>query len=234
MPSLTLRLAKISILGSGRVGFMVIILTLLQCLRSFSHDIARDFGLELRLDQPIGSLDNSLAFIFESLPDYLSDPAKKAPLPFSLGKIGLTTENLLAWPLDFGTSNKLRSNELSKTHAIYESLSELSCSLLGISAAKVVLASGKLVQRFNTNSEEILKLSGPIQIQLVSQRISFRVQVLDGLIQRIVIDTPDIGDIAYSYMWRENKRMGRVLKFSFIRLGLRNLHYRFYEMTSEG
>ncbi len=138
----------------------------------------------------------------------------------------MTTENLLAWPLDFGTSNKLRSNELSTTHAICENLSELSCSLLGISAATFVLASGKLVQRFIANSEEILKLSGPIQIQLESQRISFRVQV--------IIDTLDIGDIAYGYMWREKKSMGGVLKFTFIRLGLRNLNYRFYEMTSEG
>lgn len=59
-------------------------------------------------------------------------------------------------------------------------------------------------------------------------------QVLDGLIQGILIDTPDIEDIAYGYMWREKKGMGGVLKFTFIRLGLRNLHYRFYEMTSEG
>lgn len=156
VPNVTLGKDQHSGLRTGRIHGNN--LNVAAMLEKYFHNIARNIGLELRLDQPMESLDNSLAFIFESLPNYLSDPAKKAPLPFSLGKIGLTTENLLAWPLDFGTSNKLRSNELSKTHAIYESLSELSCSLLGISAAKVVLASGQLVQRFNTNSEEILKL----------------------------------------------------------------------------
>jgi len=232
VPNVTLGKDQHSGLRTGRIhGNNLDVATMLE---KYFHDIARNVGLRLRLDQPLGSLDSFLAFIFESLPDYLSDAArrKEDPLPFSLGKIGLTTEYLLAGPLDFGTSNKLRSNELSTTHAIYESLSELSCRLLGISAAKAVLASGKLVQRFITNSEEILKLSGPLQIQLGSQRIRFRVQVLDGLIQGIVIDTPDIEDIAYGYMWREKKSMSGVLKFAILTLGLRNLHYRFYEMTT--
>ncbi|KAL8650283.1 MAG: hypothetical protein Q9210_003916 [Variospora velana] len=88
--------------------------------------IAQDVKLQSSLNPPQGSLSGPVAVILGAVPKKMRGNGQ-GRLPCELEKAGLTAANSLVWPLDFGATNMLGSNDLSKTSAIYDGLKGLKC-----------------------------------------------------------------------------------------------------------
>ena len=202
-------------------------------LATYSETIARDFGTDLRLGLPSGILDSHLALIYGNLPTYIHNSYREAEnrssLPFKLDSVGLTKEESIVWPLDFGATNKLQSNELGRSNPICKHLSPLSLELLKASAAKVVLASGKIVQDFVKENKDTLNLSGPLKMQIQGLSLSIWLEERFSLLRRVYVDIPEFEDVIYGCGWAPRNRISVELKFASRYSGLNSLNYSFYK-----
>ena len=96
---------------------------------------------------PFGTLDSGFAIIIAQFPDYVaSEDAsqnKDGHLPFRLDKAGLTSEDSVVWPLDFGATKQQRSNDVPDLPLLYARGSKLSWKLLDASAAEGYIMTGR-------------------------------------------------------------------------------------------
>lgn len=178
-------------------------------LKRSCEAIGEKCDLDVTLDQPNGSLQGSLAVIYGISRNYAYDHGHPRQyikqFPFDLEKVGLTAENSLVWPPDFGTLKNIDSSKLGQSSSICVNLDTLSVDMLDANSAKVIIVSGKHAQRFISDNAESRSLSQPQQMQLQSQEITFCTEERNGIMRRIYIDAPELETVVHGYGWVQRR-----------------------------
>ena len=109
-------------------------------LGEFFFGVLEGLHEDLPLETPFGTLDGTLAIILAPSAEYDASEdgsqIKDGGLPSRLDKAGITSENSLVWPLDFGAINKMRSDDVLDLPLLYARGSKISWKLLDASAAE--------------------------------------------------------------------------------------------------
>lgn len=199
-------------------------------LEVYAQDIREDLGLSFSLDLPLGSLGSELAIVYGISQWKESSPEEEFHnvLPFQLEKAGLTATNSMIWPIDFGSSRKVQLNQNSEPNKMFDYLSALTLWILDKSAARVVLVSGDIAQRYITRRIDS-GLSPPLKFELRDHQITFWLDLSEGTIQRVYFDVPDLFKVLYTSSWRLSHQMSLALKIASLIIGLKDLNHRYYE-----
>ena len=201
-----------------------------ETLEDFAQGIRKVLGLSFSLDLPLGSLGSELAVVYGISQWNESSPEEKSHngLPFHLDRAGLTATNSLVWPVDFGSSRQIQLDHIPESNQLYDDLSALTLWMLDKSAARVVLVSGDLAQRYITRRIDN-GLSPPLKFELRGQQITFWLDVSEGTTQRVYVDVPDLFKVLSTYTWRLSHQMSLALKLASLIIGLKDLNHRYYE-----
>ena len=147
----------------------------------FAQDIREDLSLNFSLDLPLGSLGSELAIAygFSQWKGSSLEENSHNVLPFRLDKTGLTATNSVIWLIAFGSSRKIQLNQDSEPNKMLDYLSALTLWVLDKSAARVVLVSGDIAQRYITRRIDS-GLSPPLRFELRGHQITFWLDVSKG------------------------------------------------------
>lgn len=196
----------------------------------YAQDICEDLGLNFSLDLPLGSLGSELAIVYRisQWKESSLEENSHNVLPFQLNKTGLTATNSVIWPIDFGSSRKIQLNQNSEPNKMFDYLSALTLWILDKSAARVVLISGDIAQRYITRRID-RGLSPPLNFKLRGHQITFWLDMSEGTIQRVYFDVPDLFKVLSTSYWRLSHQMTLALKIASLIVGLKDLNHRYYE-----
>lgn len=111
---------------------------------------------------------------------------------------------------------------------MFDYLSALTLWMLDKSAARVVLVSGDIAQRYITRRIDS-GLSPPLKFELRGHQIIFWLDVSEGTIQRVYFDVSDLFKMLSTSRWRLSHQMSLALKIASLIVGLKDLNHRYYE-----
>ena len=100
--------------------------------------------------------------------------------------------------------------------------------MLDKSAARVVLVSGDIAQRYITRRIDS-GLSPPLKFELRDHQIIFWLDVSERTIQRVYFDVPYLLKVLCTSNWRFSNQMSLALKIASLIVGLKDLNHRYYE-----
>lgn len=159
-----------------------------------------------------------------------SGPSEDASTaPFRLHHTGLTTTNLLTWPIDLGASSSLQPLRLPIARRPHDHVAEFTLATLEAAVASVGPVSGNLEQQHiilpaNNN------LSDPMHVVPRSQHILCKLQMRNNSIKRLYINVPDLSAVAYHSNWRVCQSISHALRFASLILGM-DINHRYYEIS---
>ena len=173
---------------------------LYEVLNRSTKAISENSGVEVALQPPIASLNGSLAIVYSISRSSLNETAPSGTteeIPFYLSKVGFTTNNLLIWELDFGTS-AVDVRQLESFGSAINILDNLSEQVINASHAKIVILSGLHPQRFLSNhlSQRSGRISAPLDLHLESLSMTFYVEMCDNNVRRIFMNAPELTNVS--------------------------------------
>ena len=173
-------------------------------LGEFLFGVSEGLHEDLPLETPFGTLDGTLAIILAPSAEYYANEdgsqIKDGSLPSRLDKAGVTSENSLVWPLDFGAIKKLASDDVLDSSLLYKSGSKLSWALLDASAAEVVILCGELVQAsiFPAGFKQDVEF---LKLNFENRKVNIWIAMSNQAVERVYIATPDLEGGALARSW---------------------------------
>ncbi|KAI4182408.1 MAG: hypothetical protein LQ348_004850 [Seirophora lacunosa] len=148
-----------------------------------------EFEMPMAVENCVGPIN-----VIEELEQYTAaiaeDVALESPLNPLWGSFSAPVAIILeATPTDRGGQHWDQTH-WQKTPAIYDGLSDLSVKVVAASAARVIIASGRLARRFFTDRANELRLTAQRQLHIGGQTLDVLMRVENGRMRKLLVFTP--------------------------------------------